>query len=281
MTVSDNSVEIEGLESNTEYEWQVQGILDEGTTNWVIGDNFTTLPLIELANDAEDNSTLIAENDDVVADVTLVGRTLVKDGNWNTICLPFDLTLEGSPLEGATAKTLANATITGNHVSLTFGSAVTTLEAGKPYIIKWETSEESEENIVDPTFTNVLIPNDVAELDCVVQPIDGVKFIGYYDAFDITAADENIYYMTAGNTLKRTGTPRTLKACRAYFEFSESAVRGFTLNFGESEASGIVSIDNEQLNNESGWYTVDGKKLDKQPTRKGVYINNGVKVVIK
>jgi len=30
-----------------------------------------------------------------------------------------------------------------------------------------------------------------------------------------------------------------------------------------------------------GWYTLDGRKMDKQPTAKGVYINGGRKVVIK
>ena len=30
-----------------------------------------------------------------------------------------------------------------------------------------------------------------------------------------------------------------------------------------------------------GWYTVDGMKLDAAPTQKGVYINNGKKVVVK
>jgi len=181
-------------------------------------------------------------------------------------------------LEDAPAKESTNATMTGTHVTLTFG-AVEELKAGVPYIIKWE--NPTSDNLSEPTFTGVTI-KDVPEANRTISLADGnVKFIGYYDAFDITPADENIYYMTAGNELKHTGKDRTLKACRAYFDFSESAVRGFTLNFGDSEATGIVSIDNEQLNNESGWYTVDGKKLDKQPKRKGVYINNGIKVVIK
>ena len=89
--------------------------------------------------------------------------------------------------------------------------------------------------------------------------------------------------MTAGSTLKHTGKPRTLKACRAYFQFSAEAmkrIQQFVLDFGGDVTTGIISIDNEKLN-ESGWYTVDGKKLEQQPTRKGLYIHNGVKVVIK
>ena len=29
------------------------------------------------------------------------------------------------------------------------------------------------------------------------------------------------------------------------------------------------------------WYSLDGRKLDGQPTKKGVYVNNGRKVVMK
>ena len=33
-------------------------------------------------------------------DVVLTGRTLYKDGKWNTLCLPFDVTIADSPLAG-------------------------------------------------------------------------------------------------------------------------------------------------------------------------------------
>ena len=57
--------------------------------------------------DAGDNSTTISEAHGYVADVTLTDRTLYKDGKWNTICLPFDVTLAGSALNGATARPLS------------------------------------------------------------------------------------------------------------------------------------------------------------------------------
>ena len=43
----------------------------------------------------------------------------------------------------------------------------------------------------------------------------------------------------------------------------------------------LDSIEDGKLKIEDDWYSVDGRKLDKQPTRKGVYLNNGRKVVIK
>ena len=44
--------------------------------------------------DNADNTAHIGYANGVLADVTLSGRTLFKDGSWNTICLPFNMTAE-------------------------------------------------------------------------------------------------------------------------------------------------------------------------------------------
>ena len=33
--------------------------------------------------------------------------------------------------------------------------------------------------------------------------------------------------------------------------------------------------------NDDSWYTVDGRKLNGMPTKKGIYVKNGRKVVVK
>ena len=43
--------------------------------------------------------------------------------------------------------------------------------------------------------------------------------------------------------------------------------------------SGISELTNSQTN--EGAYTINGVKMEKMPTQKGVYIVNGKKVVIK
>ena len=275
-----NPYELTGLTPGTYYEWQVQGIISDGvTTEWTPIVSFITNNAITLAdNDSElpeKNSDIISANEYESVDVLLSGRTLFKDGSWNTLCLPFDVTLEGSPLEGATAKTLTDATVDGNAVNLIFGSEVDELEAGVPYIILWNEGE----NIVAPTFKNVTIAN-------VTNPCEfasgEVKFIGYYDAFDITTpANDDIYYMKANNTLAHTGKPRTLKAFRAYFQFGENVMqnaRTFVLDFGDgSQATSISSLPADML--EGDWYTVSGMKVE--TLKKGIYISNGKKVVVK
>ena len=59
-------------------------------------------------------------------------------------------------------------------------------------------------------------------------------------------------------------------------------VRAFNLNFGDDEATGIITTNfTNSTNSGNAWYTLDGRRLDGQPTQRGIYINNGKKVVIK
>ena len=49
---------------------------------------------------------------------------------------------------------------------------------------------------------------------------------------------------------------------------------------GDVEAIGTLNMDTGEMSFE-GWYTLDGVRLDGKPSTKGIYINNGRKVVIK
>ena len=282
-TTTANTITLTGLAPNTEYECQVVGIKGGNElVNPQIVSFFTTgNNSIELADGSTTNSTTITAQNGQTTNVTLAGRTLYRDGNWNTICLPFNVTLTDSPLAGATAKTLTDATMTGTHVTLTFGNDVTTLQAGMPYIIKWTTTGDP---IESPTFNGVTINNSTSG-QTITKADGNVKFIGYYDAFGInTPANDDIYYMTDGNTLKHTGKSRTLMACRAYFQFTEAAAaRELVLDFGDGEATRIEEFKNSEIEglNADMWYDLSGRKLEKMPTKKGVYILNGKKTVIK
>ena len=275
---------LENLTPSTSYAARVKGHTDAGESEWLTTSFFTLTP-IELANDATDNSTVISTNKSKRCEVTLTDRTLFKDGKWNTICLPFDVVIEDSPLKGATAKTLTSASTSesvpyGTHIDLTFGDAVDKIEAGKPYIIRWEPAAE---NIVNPVFVDVLI-KDIPESDRTISMAGGnVQFIGYYDAFGIDDTNDNLFYMNSDGKLAHTGTGRTLLACRAYFLFSEYTSNGKLLvNFGDEETTAITTTNvTNDTNGGNAWYSLDGRKLLQQPARKGVYIHDGVKVVIK
>ena len=55
-----------------------------------------------------------------------------------------------------------------------------------------------------------------------------------------------------------------------------------SLGLGGDDATGIdaMLMDNEESNNDT-WYSLDGRRLDSKPTKKGVYIRSGKKIVIK
>ena len=236
-----------------------------------------------LADDA-DNTDLIASASAVgePLEITLQGRTLYKDGGWNTLCLPFALSdFEGTPLAGATVKTLASSSFDNGTLTLNFTDAES-IEAGKPYIVKWETSED----IVNPVFSNLTVTNTLTDIET-----DIIDFIGTYAPVDF-GTEENRTVLLMGpenNLFYPDGTTNSyVNACRGYFQLADGYVCGdpangngikeFIVNF-DDEATGIQNEEFRMKNSE--WFTLDGRHLQGKPVVKGVYINNGKKVLIK
>ena len=238
--------------------------------------------IINLADNA-DNSTTISDAHGYVANVTLSGRTLYKDGKWNTLCLPFDVTIAGSPLAGATARSLSEASISGTTLTLTFGDAVTTLKAGTPYIIKWASGDK----IVSPVFSGVTIDKTDHSYDNGAIGDDRVRFVGTYKSTAFDSEDKSILLLGGENKLYYPTTGAGIGAQRAYFKIGDGAqlarsLTSFSIDFGDDEATGIISTTNYTNDtNSDAWFTLDGRKLSGKPSVKGVYVNNGRKVIIK
>ena len=225
--------------------------------------------------------------------VTLRGRTLYKDGKWNTICLPFDVEIEGSVFEGAVARKLTATSITddettGQTLYLTFGDAVTELQAGVPYIIKWAEGD----NITDSVFTDMHI--SPTEPTTVTSQDGMVSFLGTYDAVSLAANDKSNIYFGSANKLLWPDQNVTVGAFRAYFKIGENnavnakGITGFVIDFGENdeEATGIneAAADSSLFTPHSSlseWHTVDGIRLSGKPSKRGMYIHNGKKVVVE
>ena len=221
-----------------------------------------------------DNSTTIAENDGKgYYKVKLDGRTLKKD-KWNTLCLPFnvDLSADG-PLKNATVRTLSNYSNDGTTVTVTYGDDATILEAGKPYIVML--SDETTDDIVNPVFTSAVIDKTVNNVT-----VGDATFTGTYKPTILDAGDNKKLFVQ-NNALYYPQSEATVNAMRAYFNLTTAVPTGagarFIIDFGD----GTTSIEDMKAGKESGdWYTVDGRKLAKKPTTKGVYVNGGRKVLI-
>ena len=97
---------------------------------------------LTLYDNNSNNSTIITNNNGQTRNVTFSGRTIYSDGDWNTLCLPFNMSesqIASSPLAGYTIKSLdgTQSNLDGNgKLTLRFNTA-TTIEAGRPYIVKW------------------------------------------------------------------------------------------------------------------------------------------------
>ena len=55
----------------------------------------------------------------------------------------------------------------------------------------------------------------------------------------------------------------------------------FMLEFSTGEITAVSSVVNAQSLMSDSWYTLDGRRLNGQPATKGIYINNGKKILIK
>ena len=260
------------------------GILYDGT--------YYVAPATVTLADNADNSTTISNNGGYVADVTLQGRTLYKDGSWNTLCLPFSVdNFTGTPLEGATVKTLASTGFSGGTLTMNFTDDVTSIEAGTPYIVMWAKPDgytvDGGYDISEPVFNGITISNVTANAET-----DYVDFVGTYGPVSIYTAGKTNLYLGAGNKLYYpTASDFTVNAFRGYFQLKQSltvgeaanGVRAFVLNFGDDETTGIISVYDSEftVNGSDAWYSLDGRRLSGKPTQRGIYINNGRKVVIK
>jgi hypothetical protein len=238
------------------------------------------VPKAQSLADNADNSTLISTltTNGGTWNVTLSGRTLYKDGDWNTLCLPFDVSdFTGTPLAGATVKELlTTSNLDGEgKLTLNFSNDLTAIEAGKPYIVKWASGD----NIVSPVFNGVTIDGTNRDIT-----FTGGTFMGNYAPLEITDANrDNILLLSGGNKLGYAKTDRTLGAFRAYFDLAGAPAREFKLNFdGEGTQTGVGLTEITDITERAdAWYTVNGVKLSGKPRVRGIYVKNGKKVVVK
>ena len=263
------------------------------------------------------------------------GRKLYKDGAWNTLCLPFNLTAEqlstakatvGHPFYGATiwemdvtgwynaSNERSDAYSTGNYCYQTayedgpdvlylYFQNATSIEAGKPYLMKWAKpsgydADPNAFDISDPVFENVTIK---ASLNTTESDDGSVLFVPTFSPVVLEKGNWQNLYVGAGNMLKYPSSSKnfTLNSFRGYFQLmagdepaSNPLARSinFVSNIGDdNETTGIVDNKHEPITNNHSlfesvamhWYTLDGRKLDGKPTKKGLYIHNGNKLVIK
>lgn len=210
---------------------------------------------------------------------------------WETISLPFTVQSIRHQTNGALVPFGA-----GNNgypfwlrqLSNSGLSRATAIEANRPYLICMPNntvypSNYNQAGNITFSATNVTIP---VTSD---QTASGAG-VTLRPAFQQVAQSGSVYALNVGEA--RGEYPegsvfernyREIRPFQAYTSHG-SGTRFITVSSmggGDDGFTGIESIDSEDTDDNGTWHTLDGRRLEGKPTKKGVYIKDGRKYIIK
>lgn len=213
-------------------------------------------------------NTFNAQND---VDVQLK-RTLSPE-YWNTFCVPF--TISADVIKEKFGEGTQVCTFGSMEGTLMNFAHSTSIEAGKPYIVK-PTKE-----VVDPTFTGVNIEavaaKQVGANGYFMQGIYSVKTDLTTDGTNLFLGDGNKFYKPLGTTTAK------MKGMRAYFIVPQGTnfaalranIDGATTAIDELATVVEQPTDNRIYNLQGQFVGTSFEGLH------GVYVQNGKKVLVK
>ena len=220
-------------------------------------------------NLSEESVNAIAAKTDVAVSLK---RTFYKDGGWNTLCLPF--AVNATDFEGAEVREVD--VIQSSENTIVFKEA-TTIEAGKPYLIKWAKTPNEVCDFVN-TFEGVTLVATATP----VKVNDAITFTGFYNKATADKLGASVAAIGAGNKLFKV-TSGEMKGFRAAFVLNPATpaagikvvIDGTTTGIEDLVVDGVKA--NGRVYNLNGQYV--GNSLNGlQP---GIYIQNGKKIVVK
>lgn len=214
--------------------------------------------------------------------VTFTDRTL-KAGQWNTIVLPFATSVKevSEKLGYAVVDVLKKDNASAETISLVL--AFGELPANEPFMVQPMADINLNTITFDGDGTGVMVKYSATP---EVADAAGHKFIGTYTGYNVTSADKTEYYYSSTQK-KFVNSSKSTKIgiMRAYLKDASAGAAAKFISVetpeGFTETTAIGEVKAQQVKNNEGWYTINGVKLEAAPTQKGIYINNGKKVVVK
>lgn len=230
----------------------------------------------------------------------LAGKRYWKGGEWNTLTLPFDITV--AELSQILGYAIVNE-IDPNGYSESSGAPVYKfkltmkgaygedyLPANKPFTIK---TTDDIVGVKDFGTREIKAPR-AEDLDGV-NAGGGSMFKPAYAKKEVTkAANGNIWFLLGNHTKWAYITPSsenkwTILPFESYIDQNLNPASASNAIFIMEDLDGTTAIhginvddaENAKLNSAKGWYNLNGVKMENAPAMKGVYIKDGKKVVIK
>ena len=241
-----------------------------GVDAYLYVDNFRVVKNIILADDVDNTSTLSAlKASNETLDIT-IGRTFVRAGYYNTICLPFSLSaaeLAASPIASDDLWAFRYIKVDGDSLYIRIIPSET-IEAGVPYLIAWPAGD----NIANPLFKNVTISategKSVGDSD--------LKFVGILKPEPFATGDKKKLFVAANNELYwwKGDHDSQLNGFRAFFYVNSgngSLFHGMPARIVKDDkvATGVENVQGE------------GQTIKLLENNQVVIIRNGVKYTIQ
>ena len=207
---------------------------------------------------------------------------------WNTIMLPYDVSLvtaDDNAIDwfhssSDTDKQFWLKRFVSDEPDVVNFDFTDELKANTPYIIAFPGDHWGSEYDLSGKTLKFIGQDVTIHKSGEVSPVTGnyYSFIGDTKSVDA----EDIY------CLNPDGNKFDLDNCsapfRAYFKANMSNCTKICLSIRNGGGTtGIVSISEESRSQgvTGAWYSLDGRKLDGKPTKKGIYVKNERKVVIE
>ncbi len=236
----------------------------------------TTNVVLELDADKATNTELLNANVGKKLNVTIKNKNM-NANKWYTISLPFAIT----PFEFCEAiggyAIFDRLQKTGDKLS--FKISLDAIPAYTPFLVKVDSRVELE---------SVVFEKVTVEAPAYVDTEKNGTWI-VNNTIDKGDVDGLVYWLASdredGLKLDLNETKGTFRGFDAYFTTVDGQKHADARIFieepdGTTTAISNIAADGEMIPAE-GWYTLNGVKLQGMPTEKGVYINNGKKIVVK
>lgn len=257
-----------------------------------VGSGYAKISKIEIIPnkvDEKENITLNESADNTIeaksgVNVTL-NRSMVKN-EWNTICLPFNVTAEQAKTafgEGVMIAQL-NKNSSGNKLSF---SSVDAIVASTPYLIKPTIAAPADGYKFEGVTINDDGKGNVAPN--VVNTNSYLAFVGIYNTVDVTnnvieVLNNNYYaaFLGANNTIfKAKNNGGKMKGFRAYFAIPNNVAASALCVMVNGTATSIKNIDSEVVESNAPVYNLQGQRVDGNNLTPGIYVKAGKKFVVK
>lgn len=205
------------------------------------------------------NNSSISTHYNQTVDVNLT-RSLTSS-QYNTFCLPFALTnaqLEEFFGAGYDLEEFVSSSLEGDVLSLEF-SKVTSLEAGKPYLL------QPSADVANPYFEGVAI----TETSPLTVETSYADLKALYAPAELEGGNHNLLFLGEDNTLFWPENTGNMNAFRAYFVVKGAAANAVQARIGRAESQ-TTAIDNQKSHIDNHKYMKDGQLLIE---RNGVIYN--------